>query len=55
MDIDSIVGLILAAGLIIASIMLGEAPFTAFLDLPVSPCPPAALDLATAPQEVNAV
>ncbi|HBV62544.1 MAG TPA: motility protein A [Rhodopirellula sp.] len=34
MDIASIVGLILAVGLIIASIMLGEAPFTAFLDLP---------------------
>ncbi|MDA7904744.1 motility protein A [Rhodopirellula sp.] len=34
MDIASIVGLLLAAGLIIASIMLGEAPFTAFLDLP---------------------
>ena len=34
MDIASIVGLILLVGLIIASIMLGEAPFTAFLDLP---------------------
>ena len=34
MDIASIVGLLLAVGLIIASIMLGEAPFTAFLDLP---------------------
>jgi chemotaxis protein MotA len=34
MDIASIVGLFLAVGLIIASIMLGEAPFTAFVDLP---------------------
>ena len=34
MDIASILGLILAIGLIITSILLGEAPFTAFLDLP---------------------
>ena len=34
MDIASIVGLILAVGLIIASIMLGTAPFEAFLDVP---------------------
>ncbi|MGI9443330.1 MAG: hypothetical protein ACR2N1_12735 [Rubripirellula sp.] len=34
MDIASIFGLILAVGVIIASIMLGEAPFTALLDVP---------------------
>ncbi len=34
MDIASIVGLFLAIGLIIASILLGEAPVTAFVDLP---------------------
>jgi len=34
MDIASLIGLILAVGLIIGSIMLGSAPLTAFLDLP---------------------
>ncbi|MEM8667603.1 MAG: motility protein A [Planctomycetota bacterium] len=34
MDIASIIGLILALGLIIASIALGNAPFTAFIDIP---------------------
>ena len=34
MNIASIVGLVLAVDLTITSIMLGEAPFTAFLDLP---------------------
>ena len=34
MDIASLIGLILAVGLIIASIALGNAPFTAFIDLP---------------------
>ena len=34
MDIASIIGLILAVGLILASIALGNAPFTAFIDIP---------------------
>ncbi len=34
MDIASLVGLLLAIGLIIGSIFLGSAPFSAFLDLP---------------------
>jgi len=34
MDIASIIGLVLALGLIIASILLGSAPFTAFIDIP---------------------
>ena len=34
MDIASVVGLILAIGLILASIMLGAAPFSAFIDIP---------------------
>ncbi|MCG8650612.1 MAG: MotA/TolQ/ExbB proton channel family protein, partial [Pirellulales bacterium] len=34
MDIASLVGLILALGLIVASIALGSAPFTAFIDIP---------------------
>jgi chemotaxis protein MotA len=34
MDIASLVGLLLAVGLIIGSIVTGSAPFTAFLDLP---------------------
>jgi chemotaxis protein MotA len=34
MDIGSLIGLILAVGLIIASIALGNAPFTAFIDIP---------------------
>ena len=34
MDIASLIGLILAVGLIIASIALGNAPFTAFIDIP---------------------
>ena len=34
MDIASLVGLILAIGLILGSIMLGSAPFTAFIDIP---------------------
>lgn len=34
MDISSVVGLILAFGLIIGSMMMGSAPMTAFMDLP---------------------
>ncbi|MFG0288596.1 MAG: motility protein A [Rhodopirellula sp. JB044] len=34
MDIASLVGLILAIGLILASILLGSAPFSAFIDVP---------------------
>ena len=34
MDIGSLIGLILALGLIIASIALGNAPFSAFIDIP---------------------
>ncbi|MEE2938389.1 MAG: MotA/TolQ/ExbB proton channel family protein [Planctomycetota bacterium] len=34
MDIASIIGLILAVGLILSSIALGNAPFTAFIDIP---------------------
>jgi chemotaxis protein MotA len=34
MDIASLVGLLLAIGLIIGSILMGSAPFTAFLDIP---------------------
>ncbi len=34
MDIASVVGLLLAVGLIIGSILAGTAPFTAYLDLP---------------------
>jgi len=34
MDIASVVGLILALGLIIGSILMGNAPFTAFVDIP---------------------
>ena len=34
MDIASIIGLILAMGLILVSIMLGAAPFSAFIDIP---------------------
>lgn len=34
MDITSVVGFILAFGLILASIMIGSAPLTAFIDLP---------------------
>lgn len=34
MDIASIVGLILAIGLILASILLGAAPMSAFIDIP---------------------
>ena len=34
MDISSVVGLILALGLIIGSMMLGSAPMSAFIDLP---------------------
>jgi len=34
MDISSVVGLILAFGLIIGSMMMGSAPMTAFLDVP---------------------
>ncbi len=34
MDIASVVGLLLAVGLIVGSIMMGNAPFTAFLDVP---------------------
>ncbi len=34
MDIASIIGLILAVGLILASIALGNAPFTALIDIP---------------------
>ncbi len=34
MDIASLIGLILAIGLIIASIAIGNAPFTAFIDIP---------------------
>lgn len=34
MDIASLIGLILAIGLIVASIAIGNAPFTAFIDIP---------------------
>ncbi len=34
MDIASVVGLILAIGLILGSILMGSAPFTAFIDVP---------------------
>lgn len=34
MDIASLVGLLLAIGLIIGSILMGSAPFTAFVDIP---------------------
>ena len=34
MDIASVIGLILAIGLIIVSILLGSAPFSAFIDIP---------------------
>jgi len=34
MDISSVVGLILAFGLIIGSMMMGSAPMTAFIDVP---------------------
>ena len=34
MDIASVIGLILALGLILASIALGNAPFSAFIDVP---------------------
>ncbi len=34
MDIASLIGLILAVGLILASIALGNAPMTAFIDIP---------------------
>lgn len=34
MDIASVIGLILALGLIIVSILLGAAPFSAFIDIP---------------------
>ena len=34
MDIASLIGLLLAIGLIGASIALGSAPFTAFIDIP---------------------
>ena len=34
MDIASVIGLLLAIGLIIGSILLGSAPFTAFIDIP---------------------
>lgn len=34
MDIASLVGLVLAIGLILASIFLGSAPFSAFVDIP---------------------
>lgn len=34
MDITSVVGFLLAFALIIASIMIGTAPFTAFIDIP---------------------
>ena len=34
MDIASVIGLLLAIGLIIGSIALGAAPFTAFIDIP---------------------
>ncbi|QDU97593.1 motility protein A [Lignipirellula cremea] len=34
MDISSVVGLVLAFGLILASIMMGSAPFSAFIDIP---------------------
>ena len=34
MDIASLIGLILAVGLIIGSILLGTAPLTAFIDIP---------------------
>ncbi len=34
MDIASVIGLLLAIGLILGSIFLGSAPFTAFIDIP---------------------
>ena len=34
MDISSVVGLILAFGLIIGSMMMGSAPMSAFIDIP---------------------
>ena len=34
MDIASLIGVILALGLILGSIALGSAPFTAFMDIP---------------------
>lgn len=34
MDIASLVGLLLAVGLILGSIMMGSAPFSAFVDIP---------------------
>ncbi|RMF43585.1 MAG: motility protein A [Planctomycetota bacterium] len=34
MDITSLIGFLLAIGLIIGSIMMGSAPFTAFIDIP---------------------
>jgi chemotaxis protein MotA len=34
MDISSLVGFLLACGLILSSIMMGKAPFSAFIDLP---------------------
>ncbi len=34
MDIASVIGLLLAVGLILGSIATGSAPFTAFIDLP---------------------
>ena len=34
MDIASLVGLLLALGLILGSIMMGSAPFSAFIDIP---------------------
>jgi len=34
MDIASVIGFVVAVGLIVGSILLGSAPFTAFLDLP---------------------
>lgn len=34
MDLASVIGLLLAVGLIVCSILLGSAPFTAFIDLP---------------------
>lgn len=34
MDITSLLGFLLAAGLILVSIMMGKAPFSAFIDIP---------------------
>ena len=34
MDIASVIGLILAMGLILGSIAMGNAPFAAFIDVP---------------------